>query len=1020
MRNRAALLFLLAFLLQLKGKADSLNIYLNYFSVQEGLSENQTTCVIKDKYGFIWVGTKDGLNRFDGRTFHVFKATTSNSIPGNYITCLSLDGDSLLWIGTTSNGFCSYDFATQKFTHYNTTNSKLNADYINDITYDSYSNCLWIAMNNSGLQKFDLEKKQVIPELVSINTYYTVAILDSTPYFGGIIESLKLLKDIGRFKKPMKDTASTLNTIYIDREGNIWCGAWDNALHLFNKNTERVNSFIFDGSGKLKLSGEEIISISEDKDNLLWCGTKNSGILIFDKKKKAFLHSIAFSRNITSRINSIYTDDFNRIWIASNEGLFEYDPLLNQFNTELMPVPEGIKSCHVVDRLITNEGLDLVISKCGMFYRKNIKEKYRYLEIVYRDEKQELNSIMQSESGKIYIGTNRTVLEFDPHTLSYKTIQSNIQGKFKTSFYFAGATVVNNLVEYTYKDSPLILASFYGMFISVIDNKRNSIYFLIHKKNHQNIILENLVRKLWVDSKKNIWICGSSMGLSQIYFDSTSKFEEVPSNDTLFSEMQIGIKQWNKAQSDSKIQIKNVYDITDADSGRYWMTTQGNGLVLFNPAHKQNPFTFINPDITSIAGISKSSDSVLWMITSSGILRYQTKSGIFKMFDANSGVREKIGGYFFNKNPFKPNEMAVGFNGGYIHFNADSMLPSLEKPVLYITKLWVMDNIADSLLISDIRLNYKNNFLKFYVSSNIYTQNNQITYYYRLNGIDKSWRSNDDNPVINYTNLPHGTYDLEVKAVTNDNIESDIRRLHFVITPPFYLTYWFYTILIIAISSIIYLLYRMRINQILRVQEVRNNLARDLHDDIGSTLGSIHLYSQIAKSKLSEKDPIETQNILDRIKVFSEEIIEKTGDTIWAVKAKNDNYSDLSLRMESYAASILGEANINFNFETDEKILDNKLTMTARKNLFLIFKEAIHNIVKYANCTFVDISLTRTGNKTVFRIADNGCGICSEKKGHYFSGNGLKNMQTRAEEIGADFVLTSPAGQGTEILITIH
>ncbi|MCC6384832.1 MAG: hypothetical protein LC117_10660 [Bacteroidia bacterium] len=468
MRNRAVLLFFFAFLLQLKGKADSLNIYLNYYSVQDGLSENQTTCVIRDKYRFIWVGTKDGLNRFDGRTFQVFKANTANSVPGNYITCLLLDGDSLLWIGTTSNGFCSYDFGTQKFTHYNTSNSKLNADYINDITYDSYRNCLWIAMNNSGLQKFDLKKKQVIPELVSINTYYSVAILDSTPYFGGIIESLKLLKDLGRFKKPMKDTANTLNTIYIDREENIWCGAWDNALHLFNKYTERVNSFIFDGSGKLKLSGEEIISISEDKDNLLWCGTKNSGILIFDKKKKAFLHSMTFSRNITSRVNAIYTDEFNRIWIASNEGLFEYDPLLNQFNTELMPVPSGIKSCHVVDRLITSEGMDLVISKCGLFYRNNIKEKYHYLEIVYQDEKQELNSILQSESGKIYIGTNRTVLEFDPHTLSYKTIKSNLKSN-RHYFYFAGATVVNNIVDYTYKESLLVFASFYGLFISVID-----------------------------------------------------------------------------------------------------------------------------------------------------------------------------------------------------------------------------------------------------------------------------------------------------------------------------------------------------------------------------------------------------------------------------------------------------------------------------------------------------------------------------------------------------------------------
>lgn len=171
---------------------------------------------------------------------------------------------------------------------------------------------------------------------------------------------------------------------------------------------------------------------------------------------------------------------------------------------------------------------------------------------------------------------------------------------------------------------------------------------------------------------------------------------------------------------------------------------------------------------------------------------------------------------------------------------------------------------------------------------------------------------------------------------------------------------------------------------------------------------------------MSQEETVEAQSILDRIKVFSEEIIEKTGDTIWAVKAKNDNYSDLSLRMESYAANILGQANINFTFITDEKILDNKLSMTARKNLFLIFKEALHNIVKYAKCTSVEISILRKLNKTEFRIVDNGCGLTSESNSKYYSGNGINNMKARSVAIGADFVISSTEGRGTEILITIN
>lgn len=133
------------------------NITLRRITSQQGLSDNQVTCTIRDKQGFMWIGTKDGLNRYDGQDFYVFKHNEKdiNSLCGNIISCLEIDNDSLLWIGSASSGMCRYHFRTGKFKTYNKSNSELNVNNMNDIAFDKNRNCLWIAQNNAGLQLFD-------------------------------------------------------------------------------------------------------------------------------------------------------------------------------------------------------------------------------------------------------------------------------------------------------------------------------------------------------------------------------------------------------------------------------------------------------------------------------------------------------------------------------------------------------------------------------------------------------------------------------------------------------------------------------------------------------------------------------------------------------------------------------------------------------------------------------------------------------------------------------------------------
>ena len=989
-------------------------IALKHISSENGLSDNNVTCVIRDHLGFLWIGTKDGLNRYDGREFYVFKhdPADSNSLCGNSIKCLELDGDSLLWIGTSNKGFCSYDYKTGKFKTYNKNNIELYSDRINDLKYDKFKNKLWIAQNHSGLQVLDLKSKLIDSKnkLISTNTYYDVELKDSVPYFAGIIESLKRIENIGKFKTKVGKIAQTINKIYISKNRTIWCGAWDNGLHEFDANTNRLNTWLFDGTDTLKQSGDEIISLVEDENNILWCGTKTSGIHFFDLKSRSFTNAIKFSIPVISRINFLYRDDFNRIWIATETGIFVYDPLQNQFDVVNLPVPDQISSCNVNGRWITNGGKEIVITTCGLFYKIQPGPDYLFKEIIYRNEKQELYSIFSDPDKNIYIGTNRTVFRLDTITFELRTLPAN-KKTLRHGFYFMGGTRVNSIIRIKHNGVPLIAASFYGHFPCLIDPERKNIYYLLRDSTLTGTYLDNLSRKLFMDSKNNFWICGASNGITKVLIPEKIQFSNYPVEDTLVHEIYIDNKDWGSAVSGNLKGVNSAYDIIENPDGSYWLSTQGDGLVKFFPASDTLPFVSYAGNLKSLQGMTRDQVGNLWIISSTGLLHYNVSSGMYQLYDRKSGIPESLSGYFFQDGT---ENISAGYDRGFITFNAKNILSDREKPRVSISRLWVMDAEADSFLFSNVKLNHNNNFLKFYVSSNCLSNNDQVTYWYLLEGIDNDWRDNQNNPLITYTNLPHGNFRLKVKAVNSSGIESEVIFLPIEIIPPFHKRWYFYLMLLVIFVSLIYVLYKIRINQVLMVQEVRNKIARDLHDDIGSTLGSIHLYSQIANKKLDEENPDTVKAILEKIQSSSGEIIEKTGDAVWAVKAANDSVGNLILRMESYAASLLGAAGIRFNIDYDESICNAKLEMTQRKNIFLVYKEALHNIIKYAACTDVNIEIRKSADKLLIRISDNGKGFNTNDINPH-NGNGIRNMKSRAEEINGTFHIASQPGNGTII-----
>ncbi|MBL7914462.1 MAG: hypothetical protein JNL49_05395 [Bacteroidia bacterium] len=985
---------------------------LKHYSAEQGLSDNQVTSITRDHNGFMWIGTKDGLNRYDGHEFHIFKhiSNDTNSICANSITSLAVDADSILWIGTASSGLASYDFRSGRFKSYNKYRSGFPSNAINTIAYDKFRNRLWIGFNNGGSGYMSLENHKY-NTVDSARSCYALLPTGKDIYAGTIARSIytiirKTQPDSVRFY-----SASTINTIYIAKDSSVWVGAWNNALHRLDLELNYKQQYFFDKSEKLNNSGDEIYAINEDPSGTLWIGTKLAGLILFDRSKNSFKDNFRFSIPVTTRVNAIFKDDFNRIWIATMSGLYLYDPTQNQFDITYLPVPKNTITCHIHGKCTTPGGIEIVAGDCGLFYKDKMSSSFTHKEFIYEKSPLQLTEIFQTSDNKIFVGTNKTLFELD--TLNMSLIKMNRLVSYETfSFFSIYASTINSIAEFKSSDKSYLIASIYGHILAIVDPDKKDVGLPFKLQSlKKSDYLDNLVRKIYIDSKNRIWLCGVTKGIQQLIP------MEVDLQDSLDSQNSIPeLKSW-VTFTDNKLTtpVNNIFDMLENRDGTFWVTSQGSGLMKFNPESTSGHFTIIPGNYQSLQGINKDNNGNLWIITASGILQYDPDKNRYKRYDRSHGIPNGVSGHFFENDN---RSLSAGFNSGYIVFNPDSMLANFEKPKVHITRLWVMDQSSDSLLNQELVLPANKNFVKLYLSANCFSFNDQTTFQYQLEGIDDEWRNNASNPLVSYTSLPPGSYNFRFKATNSDGIESEIAYYQITVVPPFYKTWYFYSLLILISGLSIFGLYKYRIRQILKLQEVRNKIARDLHDDIGSTLGSIHLYSQVAHSKLKGESNEDVTNILEKIASGSREIIDKTSDTVWAVKPENDALSDLYYRMESYAASVLGVAGISFTINCPDHLLNMHLKMDHRKNLFLIFKESLHNTIKYAESSEVHITFSKKDNHLQMKFSDNGKGIVITENKAY-NGNGIQNMRKRAEEIGGVFAIQTSDSQGTTITITL-
>lgn len=258
-----------------------------------------------------------------------------------------------------------------------------------------------------------------------------------------------------------------------------------------------------------------------------------------------------------------------------------------------------------------------------------------------------------------------------------------------------------------------------------------------------------------------------------------------------------------------------------------------------------------------------------------------------------------------------------------------------------------------------------------------------------------------------------------MKAANNDGVWNEQgTSLEIRVTPPVYKRWWFRILMVLTLGGIVLAVFWLRNQQRLRLEKFREGLARDLHDEMGSTLSSIRFFSEFAKQQIGQEKPTVTP-VLHRISESASSLSESMQDIIWAMKSKNDQLEDLAARMTEFGLRLLEARNVQFKTYFSEDFAKQNLRPEVRRNIYLIFKEAVNNSAKYADPTEVELHIALKKGLLLMKITDNGKGFEMGNQSASGGGNGLQNMRQRAADIGGKLEIFSNSTTGTRIEVRV-
>ncbi len=447
--------------------------------------------------------------------------------------------------------------------------------------------------------------------------------------------------------------------------------------------------------------------------------------------------------------------------------------------------------------------------------------------------------------------------------------------------------------------------------------------------------------------------------------------------------------------------------------GYLWIGTFGGGLNKLDEEHNTIQIFALKEGLANdnVTGILSDDQENIWASTYNGLSCYRKKEGTIQNFYEEDGLSNNE----FNYTSFyKDRHGRLWFGGmnGVQYFNPEEILEQRPNPPLSFTGFSKYNRLHDSLetrvlgdqVLSPMEISPYDSYFQFTWTLPNYFKPEKNRYYVWLEGLENDWSYVGSIPTVRYHKLPSGNYTLHIKGADSKGNWSETElAVPIHVKPFFYMTWWFITCCILLLGSLVFAFTRYRLQRLLEMERMRTRIAGDLHDEVGSMLSGLAMQAEIMELDQQKSDPAK----LHRLSEISRLTLSKMRDVVWSIDSRRDQVKDLLDRMRENAEEMLTPKEILFRFELGDLPMEKKLPVDERQHLFLFYKEAINNVAKHSNASIVNIRFGQFGDHFELSIHDNGISAGTSTPS---GGFGLQNLEMRANKLGAAFFLNKEDG----------
>lgn len=984
------------------------SISFEHYGQTEGLSQGTINDMLSYD-GFMWFATQDGLNRFDGVEFKVFRKSASVGLADNLVQALLADSKGRLWVGT-GGGISLFDQKTGQFRSFQAVFGLKHPVGQTPIHrfFEDPKGCIWIITNELGLFCFNPRTKIVQSFFPNDKTIQGGCVArDGRIWVSSLNDVFRLDSQTGIFRplqiRKQARTQSLIRTILLDKQENLWVATSDDGAFKLKK--DEVTHYQ-QGNTNKHLSSNDVATMLCDQTGRVWLGTRSGGISLYNPNTQQFSyirHSRTNTRSLAEDfVWQLYQDQQGIVWVGnSSQGIDKYDP--HRFPFGLIGQTAGDVQQSLPDNMIFRlfgQGDDLYIgTETGGLARYSvITRQLRAFPPIRPPEgsalRDETRVIVADSDRKLWFANWRELTQYDPIKRVVRAYP--VHGPRKQMYAF-GAHVLN---DSTGQSTEIWVGGHAGLTRFDLQTKQWKSW-----QDHPNLqpVAGFNIRLMYQQSPGIIWLGTLHNGL--IGYNLHTK-------KTLIFSPKYSLSCLNIR---SLLQVNQTLWV-GTDCGLYQLD-----LAIMQVVRHYTKANGLPNEV--IYGILPGDKGELWLSSNQGLTRFSPKlAKAIKNYDVSDGLQSNE----FNTNVcYKHPNGTLFFGGvnGITYFKTSALRLNKFVPPVRITGLSVLDSAYNPTL-PHLTLAPDQNFIAFSFAALNFSNAQKNQYQYRLEGIDPDWVRAGYRRTANYTNLPPGDYVFRVKGSNDDGVWNEQgASVTITINPPFWATAWFRLLLIALLLGGAYGLYRYRVEQLksqqahdmavtVRTQELeRHRFAKELHDGVGANLSVLNLY---LSSLGSPQMPL--QDVKDRSIAVLKASMEDIRSLINDMHPRSLTEQGLAQTIADMVELLNQSKQLTIDYEA--KNSSDTLSEAIEINLFRVVQELLQNALKHAGASHVRLRLHTEANQLHLAYHDNGRGLDPALLDAP-TGNGLVNIRQRITLLKGHCGFESVTGQGTTVTISV-